>query len=393
MKKSVILMALMLFSGVFAFGQNNKVVSAWNYLTQFERDNDDDALLKAREAIDAALKHEKTMGNSKTWHYKGLIELKFLNSEAHKDAAGDAVDQATEAFTKSLELDSKNRYRDDNIQSLRVLNTVLGDQGIGHFEGKDFNSAYGSFNKILGINDIIEANTKKNEPLDTTSLRNAALCAQKANLDAEALGIYQKIYDAGVKEIGVLTSLSALYKKSGDDAKAKSIREEARKLFPDNQNILIDEINELLADEKQDQAIGLLEEAIANEPEKAEYHFVLGTAKDKIKDIAGAQVAYEKAIELNPEYFDAYFNLGAVYYNQAADITKKMQDLPLDAQDEYDKMQKDSGDLFKQSLPFLEKAHAINKTDINTLNALKEIYAHIGEFDKSNEMKKLMGDQ
>jgi len=276
-KKSFILTALILFSGLFVNGQNNKVVSAWNYLTQFERDSDNDALVKAREAIDAALAHEKTMGNSKTWHYKGLIELKLSSSEAHKDVAGDAVDKAAEAFSKSLELDNKNRYRDDNIQNLRVLTTILGDQGIGHFKGEDFKNAYGSFNKILNINDIVSEYSKKKPPMDTSSMKNAALCAQKAELDSEALSIYEKIYDAGIKEIGVLTSLGALYKKTGDEAKAKKIRMEARELFPENQGILIDEINEMLADEKQEQAIGLLEEAIANEPDKAEYHFVMGS--------------------------------------------------------------------------------------------------------------------
>lgn len=393
MKKSLILTALVLFSGLFVHAQNNKVVSAWNYLTQFDRDSDNDALIKAREAIDAALTHEKTMGNSKTWHYKGLIELKLGSSEAHKDVAGDAVSLASEAFSKSLELDNKNRYRDDNIQNLGALTTILGNDGIAHYDNKDFKSAYGSFSKILSINDIITEYSKKKPAIDTSSLRNAALCAQKAELPDEALSIYQKLYDANIKDVGILSSLGALYKKSGDDAKAKSIREEARELFPENQGILIDEINELLADDKQEQAIGLLQEAITNEPEKAEYHFVMGTAKDKMKDYEGAQSAYEKAIELKPEYFDAYFNLGAIFYNKAADITKKMQDLSLDANDEYDRLNKESGDLFKKSLPFLEKAHSINKTDINTLNALKEIYAKTGDFDKSNAMKELLNKE
>ncbi len=393
MKKSFILTALVLFSGLFVHAQNNKVVSAWNYLTQFDRDSDDDALIKAREAIDAALKHEKTMGNSKTWHYKGLIELKLGSSEAHKDVAGDAINMASEAFSKSLELDNKNRYRDDNIQNLGALATILSNEGIGHYNNKDFKNAYSSFSKILSVNEIVTQYSKNKPPMDTSSMKNAALCAQKANLDEEALSIYQKIYDADIKDIGVLSSLGALYKKTGDDAKAKMIRAEARELFPENQGILIDEINELLANDKQEDAIDLLTEAITNEPEKAEYHFVLGTAKDKMKDYEGAQSAYEKAIELNPEYFDAYFNLGAIFYNKAADLTKQMQELSLDANDEYDRLNKESGDLFQQSLPFLEKAHTINKTDINTLNALKEIYAKIGDFDKSNAMKELLNQQ
>jgi len=391
MQKTFILVACLLFSGLYVNAQNNKVVSAWNYLTQFDRDSDNEALIKAREAIDAALQHEKTKGNAKTWHYKGLIELKLAGSDAHKDASTESVELASEAFTKSLELDTKKRYKDDNVQNLGVLTTILGDQGIGHYDKKDFKNAYGSFKKIADINKIIKANSKKELPMDTSTLKNAALCAQKAELDDEAVEIYQELYDANIKEVGVLSSLGTLYKKMGNEEKSKAFRAEARELFPENQGLLIDEINEMLADEKQDQAIDLLTEAIANEPEKAEYHFVLGTAKDKMKDNAGARAAYEKAIELNAEYFDAYFNLGALYYNKAADITKKMQDLPLDAETEYEQMNKESGDLFKESLPFLEKAHSINKTDINTISALKEIYAKIGDFDKSNAMKALLG--
>jgi len=148
----------------------------------------------------------------------------------------------------------------------------------------------------------------------------------------------------------------------------------------------------MLSAGENDEAMNLLEEAIANEPEKAELHFALGSAKDTQKDYEGARASYEKAAELNPEYFDAYYNLGAIYYNQAAEITKKMNELGLDEQTEYDKYQVQSVDLFKQALPFFEKGHGINATDRNTIIALKEIYAKIGDFDKSNAMKELLAD-
>ena len=40
---------------------------------------------------------------------------------------------------------------------------------------------------------------------------------------------------------------------------------------------------------------------------------------------------YRKAIDINPGNFDNYLNLGALYYNTAIEINKKMINLPLDA--------------------------------------------------------------
>lgn len=393
MKNSLILITVLFISIVTSNAQNSKVVAAWNYLTEFQRDGVEEAILKAREAINQATEHEKTMANPKAWNYKGMIELAILGSEAHQDLAPEAIEAATEAFKKSIELDTKKRFKDDNVQNLRVLINSIYTNGSNHYNAKDYESAYGEFSKILGIRDIIDANTKKQEPMDTASLQAAAICAQNASLNEEAMVLYQKMYDADIKEDYVLKGLSALHKKAGNDAEAKAIRNEARELFPDNQGLLIDEINEMLSAGENDAAMKLLQEAIENEPEKAELHFALGSAKDTQKDYEGARAAYEKAAELNPEYFDAYYNLGAIYYNQAAEITKKMNELGLDEQTEYDKLQLESIELFKQALPFFEKGHGINATDRNTIIALKEIYAKMGDFDKSNEMKTLLNEE
>jgi len=390
MKISLILTAVLFISTVTANAQNSKVVAAWNYLTEFQRDGSEEAILKAREAINEATTHEKTMANAKTWNYKGMIELAILGSEAHQDLAPEAMKAATEAFEKSIELDTKKRFKDDNVQNLRFLINSIYTSGSDFYNAKDYKSAYGEFSQILEIRDLIDANTKKAEPMDTASLQAGAICAQNAGLDDEAMTLYQKMYDANIKEDYVLKGLSGLNKKAGNDAKAKALREEARALYPDNQGLLIDEINEMLTAGENEAAMNLLEEAIANEPDKAELHFALGSAKDTQKDYEGARAAYEKAVELNPDYFDAYYNLGAIYYNQAAEITKKMNELGLDEQDAYDKYQVESVELFKTALPFFEKGHNINKTDRNTLIALKEIYAKTGDFENSNAMKALL---
>jgi len=393
MRNSLILITVLFISTVTTNAQNNKVVAAWNYLTEFQRDGVEEAILKARDAINEATEHEKTMANAKTWNYKGMIELAIVGSEAHQDLAPEAVEAATEAFTKSIELDTKKRFKDDNVQNLRFLVGSIYDSGSNYYNAQDYESAYGKFSKILSLREIIDANTKKSEPIDTASLQAAAICAQNASLDEEAIGLYEQMYDLNIKEDYVLKGLSALHKKAGNDAKAKAIREEARELFPDNQGLLIDEINEMLTAGENDAAMKLLEEAIENEPGKAELHFAYGSAKDTQKDYEGARAAYEKAVEINPEYFDAYYNLGAIYFNQGAEITKKMNELGLDEEAEYNKLQVESNDLFKEALPFFEQGHGINATDRNTIIALKEIYAKLGDFEKSKAMKALLEDE
>jgi len=70
-----------------------------------------------------------------------------------------------------------------------------------------------------------------------------------------------------------------------------------------------------------------------------------------------------------------------------------MNDLGIDEDDKYAKLQTESIELFKQALPFFEQGHGINATDRNTIIALKEIYAKMGDFDKSKAMKLLLGDE
>jgi len=99
---------------------------------------------------------------------------------------------------------------------------------------------------------------------------------------------------------------------------------------------------------------------------------------------------YEKAVELNPEYHDAYYNLGAVYFNQAVVKVTQMNELDINDQTNYDRLKGESDVLFKQSLPSLEKAMELKAEDKNTLIALSEIYARLNMFDKLKAVKAKM---
>lgn len=100
-----------------------------------------------------------------------------------------------------------------------------------------------------------------------------------------------------------------------------------------------------------------------------------------------AESYYAKALEIKPDYFDALYNLGALFYNEAAEKIKQANELDLSKQKEYDKLSAAAKELFNKALPYFDKALAIDGNDLNTLIALKEIHANLGDTKKSNEYK------
>ena len=113
----------------------------------------------------------------------------------------------------------------------------------------------------------------------------------------------------------------------------------------------------------------------------------------KAKEYFGKAVdAYKKALELQPDNFENNLYLGALYYNTAIEINKKIINLPLDAEAEYNKLVEERNQLYADALPYFEKAHALNDKDVPTMQALKEIYAKQNNFEKMKEIKTKLGE-
>ena len=102
--------------------------------------------------------------------------------------------------------------------------------------------------------------------------------------------------------------------------------------------------------------------------------------------------AYQKALELKPDYFKPAFNLGAVYVNRAAELQSMANNLPLSETEKYEKMKKRADSMLQSAMPMLEKAHKIKPEDINTMTSLKEIYARLNEKEKLKEISQKLNE-
>jgi len=112
----------------------------------------------------------------------------------------------------------------------------------------------------------------------------------------------------------------------------------------------------------------------------------LGKTYDDEGNIPEAEKYYQKAADLNPDFFEAYYNMGAVYVNKAAEIQAEANDLPLDQMDEYAKLTEKANENLAKAVPHLEKALEIKPDDAPTIAALKETYARLKMDDKLEKL-------
>ena len=85
------------------------------------------------------------------------------------------------------------------------------------------------------------------------------------------------------------------------------------------------------------------------------------------------------------------YSIGALYYNKAAMETRVLMWLEDDFSSEglkkYEAKKTQIIEIFDQALPYFQKSESLAPNDINTLIALREIYARKDDIRLSNEFK------
>ena len=159
-----------------------------------------------------------------------------------------------------------------------------------------------------------------------------------------------------------------------------------RKKYPTNEILLNTEINLYIKLNKLSDLIVKFTEAIELDPVNSMLYFNRGIIYDQEKDTENAEKDYMKAIELNPLYFEANYNLGALYFNLGVETIKKAN--ATSNNNTHRKLKKAAESLFAKALPYMQAAHQIDAKDENTMISLKQLYYRNGDYAKSDEIKK-----
>lgn len=448
MKKTIQILAIASLP-MLGFAQKTKVQNAWRALNDYEstlKDKPDVSyLMKAKENIDLALANEDTKNQAKTYayycrimynlyHYNLLQEQKKLeatmpdkNSRIEAsygltpltefEAAGNALDKIKELDPKYFDnimevMKGGNMPSEDDLKLSMVagqLKLESANIAVGKYKMKDYEKSSEYFYKSAILNSLMTG--KK----DTAGFYNACISAQKAKNPAKMVDYNKKMIDQKIASPYNYQSIFDAKLMLKDTVGAMEYLKSGRKAFPNDVYLMNRETETFLQKGQQDKALANLQAAIEKEPTNAQLHLVLGNVYDNLANPKGksgkdttkpadydalvlkAVEHYQKAIDLKPSnqesYFNALYNLGALYNNYGGALQIKASNLPLtEAKTKGKELEAKSQESYKKAIPFLEQALSVKPDDKATMSALRKLYYLTGDEVKGKEMSdKLKG--
>lgn len=384
MRRTIIFFAL-LFAGTSLFAQKGKVASAISYKESGKLD-------KAVEAIEETVdpknpKSESSITWPRTWEARGEIYQAIYESkdENIKKLSDDPLTIAFDSYMKALKLDDKDRFSKSIKIKLTLLISDLQSQAVAGFNAENYDKALKSFEQVLDIENNPVYKSGDTNAVDTVIIFNAGLAAFNAKNYDKAIEFYKeaaKYKYSGAKTIDLI---SKAYLAKNDTANAISTLQGGLEEYKSDSNLLVELINIFLT-KSPDQAMKYLDMAIEQDPKNASYYFAEGTLYDKLGNIDKAAEAYQKAIDIKNDYFDAYYNLGALYYNKGVKQVDVANSVPSNQPEKYEQEKNKADAEFQKALPYMEKANQINPNDRFTLESLKTLYYRLKMLDKHAEV-------
>ncbi len=450
-------LALLFLLGLQAFSQNSNIESAAIYLRNGEVED-------AKKAIDIAVVNPESKDNPKAWfYYISVYDTIYRNPAYAALVEPDLVDKFYSACKKCIETDAKNRYgyycKDQAIINSAFMSF---NKGLTAYEQKDYKTAIKYYKNVL---EVIPYD--KNEDLKKNNLseKNVYLYMAYSSIqseDKQNAKIYlKKLMDLNYDDHLIYLQMVSIHLEEKDTATAIKYLDMGRQKYPTEKDLINQELNIYLSQGRQDILVDKLNAAIEINPDDMTLLYVRGNVFDNYggnhlkkykhdrdtisalrrkaqsekvpakkasliaaansfqvsadnnlklskEDVLKAEQDYKKVLELNPDYIDAYFNLGALNNNRSTEIVEKINNIPNGlSQAEYDKKynplkkQQDSIlntalEYFKQALTIAEGKAEDTKEKKNEkfaymrdiLFSMQQVYANLGDEKKTIETKK-----
>jgi tetratricopeptide (TPR) repeat protein len=330
------------------------------------------------------------------------VALYYTQNEAYKNLVTNPLDSALKSYEKSLQLDDKEKYKADVLDRIKLLSEGFFNEGVTQYnEKKNYSEAFKNFKKSMDLSKQYKAETDTIQKISTYYAANSLELDGKA---AEALPYYKEALEIGYRNPSLYSALARVSTETiQDTVQALNYLSQGRKVYPDDFNLIIAETNIFLAQGNTEKALENLKIAVKKDTSNATIWFAVGTNYERMmnqQDVDSLKTAfmneainaYEKALEINPDYFKAVYNLGAIYTNRARDLEIIAGNIPFDQQEKYDSVKKLASENLEKARPYLEKALEIEPDDLDVMRVLKEIYARTNDKEKLSEINKRIAE-
>ena len=293
----------------------------------------------------------------------------------------DPLPKALSAYEEALKLDEKGKLDKKIKENLDRLKKQAENDAIRYFTAEDYKKALENFELIQNVSKT----PLYHGYIDSVIVYNAALAARNAGDHAKAAKYFEKA--ASIKYGGSDTYylLKSEYIALKDSAKALDALKRGYEVYPDSTLIIFELVNYYLSSGNNEEGMKYLNVAEHLAGDNPSIYFAKGTLFEKLGDKEKALEAYKQAIKVDPKFYNAWFNIGALYFNNAVDMyekANKIEDLK-----EYNKAKASADSMLRKAVEPLEKAHQINPKDPSCLETLSTIYYRLQMMDKRDEVQ------
>jgi tetratricopeptide (TPR) repeat protein len=315
--------------------------------------------------------------------YSGQIQSSFNNIKERLIKI--AVNDSKEAKNIESANERYEAYLIDPKDTINLYNTAT-----AFVNGKDFASALKHYETLKAIN-FSGIGTNYFATNKITKTEENFLTEYDQDLSIQAGTHIKPRAEKRVSKRGeIYKNMAILYIQSGDREKAKKVISDAILKNPGDISLALAEADIFLEykdyESYKKSIAAILKKNPAND---VDLLYNLGVLSSKAKNIPEAENFYLKAIALNAQYSQAYINLSLLKLEEIATINEDMDKLgtsPVEMK-KYDALKLKRDNMYKNTIPFLQKAIEINPNDSDVSQNLLSVYNALEMTAEYKELK------
>ena len=339
--------------------------------------------------IDATVKGRNAMLALEKKEGKEILTSKI--NETSADLKGLFVNYA-------VGLNEKQQYKDASLILRSVYELDPKDAEKLYYaanfalNAKDYNLALEQYQELKRVNFTGESTqyfafnkeTKKEDFFNTKSERDLYVKATSHEKPRE-----EKIPS---KRGEIVKNIALILVQTGKKQEAIAAIQDARKLDPDDANLMMTEANLYYEQKDMVNYQRVIKEAIEKNPNDAELYFNLGVTSSNAATTADAEKYFKKAIELKSDYTDAYINLSELKLRDDEKFVNDMSKLGTSVTDtkKYETIKANRAKMFTEALTYLEKSYELDPKNEAVAKTLLSVYKAMEMNDKAKALKAKM---
>lgn len=211
---------------------------------------------------------------------------------------------------------------------------------------------------------------------------------------AVKLGTHEKprTEDIPSKRGEIYKNMALILVDKGQIAEAKKAVADARTANPDDSSLMLTEANLYLQTKDFDKYKQIITEVLAKNPNDSGLVYNLGVIASNANNSEEAEKYYKRAIEIKPDYTNAYINLAVLKLQNEKVLIEEMNKLGTSDKDtkRYEVLKKKREDLFRSTLPYLKKAYELDPENTDVAKTLSGVYGALEMTAEKNAIKAKM---